>query len=618
MNTCHRFFVTILSVWMIAIVVPVAAQNAAGTAEVQHATTNIEATLIALLRSGAPESEIAMACKKLAIVGSSNAVPDLAKLLPNPRLNSWALIALEAIPGSQTDEALRQAVQSLSGLQLVGVINSIGVRRDLGALDVLSSRLSDSDAEVVVAAAIAIGRIGNLASATILKKSLESSELSLRNSSAEASIVCAEQLAIAGHETVAMELLDDVRRADVPKQRTVEATRGAIVLRGNEGLQLLLDTLRSSDNTMFQLGLQTIREFPAGKLEQALVGELSQTTPQRAALLIQAMSDRSGDLVLPALVAAAQKGDAIVRGSAIEALGRVGDESCVDVLLSIVEENTPELSGLALDALAILSGEGVNRQIVQRLSAASVKRQVALFQLIGRRRIPALVEIETATKHSSAEVRAAAIYAAGETVALDRLSWLIDLAIAPSQIEEQPIAFQALKAASVRMPDVEACAQEIAVAVQRSKPATASPLLEIIANVGGSTALKALGKAAKSEDTQLQDTATRLLGTWNSIDAAPVLLDLAKTMEQEKFRVRAIRGYVGLIRKFNMPDEQRVTMCRTALETASRPADLQLVADVMKLYPSAAMLELAAITDKIEGLENTSAEIRKRLENKGK
>ena len=32
----------------------------------------------------------------------------------------------------------------------------------------------------------------------------------------------------------------------------------------------------------------------------------------------------------------------------------------------------------------------------------------------------------------------------------------------------------------------------------------------------------------KSDDPQLQDTGSRLLGKWNSVDAAPVLMDLAK------------------------------------------------------------------------------------------
>ena len=89
-----------------------------------------ENELLAVLRSDASGGEKAIACKNLAIHGSSSAVPDLAKLLPDPRLSSWARIALEAIPGPAADEALRTAADSLEGRLLIGMINSIGVRRD--------------------------------------------------------------------------------------------------------------------------------------------------------------------------------------------------------------------------------------------------------------------------------------------------------------------------------------------------------------------------------------------------------------------------------------------------------------------------------------------------------
>ena len=40
---------------------------------------------------------------------------------------------------------------------------------------------------------------------------------------------------------------------------------------------------------------------------------------------------------------------------------------------------------------------------------------------------------------------------------------------------------------------------------------------------------------------ELQDAGSRLLGEWMTVDAAPVLLDLAKTAAEEKYEIRAIR-----------------------------------------------------------------------------
>ncbi len=123
-----------------------------------------EAAMLAVLRSDAPNAEKAIACKRLAVYGSGAAVADVAPLLANPELSSWARIALEAIPGKEADEALRASAGSLQGRILIGVINSIGVRRDAGAVDVLLPHLKGQDPEAAAAAAVALGRIGNRAS----------------------------------------------------------------------------------------------------------------------------------------------------------------------------------------------------------------------------------------------------------------------------------------------------------------------------------------------------------------------------------------------------------------------------------------------------------------------
>ncbi|MEZ6060651.1 MAG: hypothetical protein R3C19_09835 [Planctomycetaceae bacterium] len=105
------------------------------------ASSTKEAELLAVLRSDAPSAEKAIACKNLAIHGTEAAVADLAKLLPDPQLSSWSRIALEAIPGEASDKALRDAADSLEGRLLVGMLNSIGVRRDANAVDQLTGRL---------------------------------------------------------------------------------------------------------------------------------------------------------------------------------------------------------------------------------------------------------------------------------------------------------------------------------------------------------------------------------------------------------------------------------------------------------------------------------------------
>ncbi|NMD34444.1 MAG: hypothetical protein GYA73_01050, partial [Planctomycetes bacterium] len=106
-----------------------------------------EGRLIAILRSDAPRAEKAITCKRLVLYGTKEAVPALAALLPDAELTSWARIALEAIPGPEADAALREAAGKVAGLPLVGIVNSIGVRRDAAAVDTLAGLLANDDVE---------------------------------------------------------------------------------------------------------------------------------------------------------------------------------------------------------------------------------------------------------------------------------------------------------------------------------------------------------------------------------------------------------------------------------------------------------------------------------------
>jgi HEAT repeat protein len=578
--------------------------------EAQNAANEKEAELVAVLRSDAPGGEKAIACKNLAIYGSSEAVPELARLLPDEQLASWARIALEAIPGSAADEALLKATDSLTGKLLVGTINSIGVRRDVKAVDRLTARLEDRDDEVASAAAVALGNIGNAAAAKSLRKVLPVAPAKVRSAVAEGCVLCAERFLSEGNAAEAAEIYDEVRKADVPKQRILEATRGAILSRKQDGIGLLVENLKSADKALFQMALGTAREFPGGEIDKALATEMVAAAPERAALVIEAMADRKETVVLSAVLKAAGKGPKPVRLAAIGALGRVGDASCLSPLVEIALEEDDELAQSAKAALGDLPGENVDKDIVARLSKAKGKTYPLLLEVVGQRRIDAIDALLKAVDHSDKAVRSAALTALGATVDLKRLSVLIAQVVKPKHDEDAEVAQQALKTACVRMPEREECAQELAAAVERSPSApTKTILLETLGVVGGARALEAMVAAAKSSDPKLLDASTRLLGEWTTADAAPVLLDLTKSVKGEKFQVRAMNGYIRIANKFVMPEPDRTEMCKIALAAAKQPAEQKKVLDVLKKYPNLENLKLAVKAAEVPELKEDATAV---------
>ena len=81
-----------------------------------------------------------------------------------------------------------------------------------------------------------------------------------------------------------------------------------------------------------------------------------------------------------------------------------------------------------------------------------------------------------------------------------------------------------------------------------------------------------------------------------TIDAAPVLLDLAKSSPSDKYRVRALRGYIRIARQFTMTEPERIAMCEKALATATQPAEQKLVLEILaqKRYRNVETLRYAA------------------------
>jgi len=549
--------------------------------------------LAAVLRSDAPPAEKAIACKRLAIYGQRDAVRALAPLLADRELASWARIALEAIPDPAADEALRAALGQVQGRLLVGVINSIGVRRDAQAAGGLAARLGDADVKVACAAAAALGRVGGPQAVAALQQALAGPQPEVRSAAAEGCVLAAEKLLAGGQRETAIALYDRVRKADVGKPRIIEATRGAILARQAAGVPLLVEQLRSADKSLVALGLRVSRELPGHEVTDALVTELERAVPERRALLILALADRGDTAATPALVEAAKTGPDTVRIAALGMMARAADASCLPVLLDAATEDNPQVSQAAATVLAELPGKVADAAVLARLAGAEGKARKAIIELAGQRHVeaatPALLK---AADDPDAGIRSAALTALGGTVGMGDLSVLIARTLRSKTPDELKAAEDALSAACIRMPDREACAEKLIAAAAQAPAATKGKLLEILAAMGGAKALLAVAAAAKDPDADIRDVASRLLGQWMTADAAGVLLDLAKTATDAKYQSRALRGYLRIARQLTPAGPQRLAMCRQAWAVCQRDEERRLVIEVLRLTPSAESLAL--------------------------
>jgi HEAT repeat protein len=565
---------------------PPAQDGAARNAEV--------AKLVAVLRSDAAPFDKAQACQRLALIGTREAVPTLAALLADERLGTYARFGLEPIPDPSVDDALRAALGKLHGRLLVGVIHSIGVRRDVKAVDALIKLANDPSSEAAPAALTALGQIATFEATETLQRALASGSAGVRGAAADACLVSVERLLAQGRRDDAIRLCDAVRRADVPQPCRVAATRGAILARQSAGLPLLLEQLRVDDTDLFGVGLRTSRELPGGDVTRAMIAELDRLAPARQVLLIRAIGDRQDASALPAMRKRATGGPKEIRLAAIHVLGQMGDASAVTVLLEAALSAEPALAQAAQASLRKLRGSAVNAAIVSHLDHGDPKARALVLDLVAQHAIAsALPAVLKAADDPNEQVRLAAIRTLGRIIGLKEIAILTNRLLAAKSPQETAALQETLKVACLRTPDRDACAGKILDCLPNAPIASKSFLIELLGSVGGARSLKAVSAAAEDANENVQDAATRVLGEWMSADAAPELLKLAKALHNDKLRIRALRGYIRIARQMNLPAEQKLAMFEAAFAAAQRNEERRLALDVLGRVPSAKAISMA-------------------------
>ncbi len=538
-----------------------------------------EAELIAVLRSDAPKADKALACKKLAVYGGASAVPALAPLLDDAELNSWARIALEAVPDPAADQALREAAERLQGRILIGVLNSIGVRRDAEAIDVVAKHLKGADSEAAAAAAAALGLIGTSPAAALLESALDHPEPGVRNAAAEGLILIAEERREGGAKGEAEELYARVRGADVPNARVMEAVRGLILIGNDEGIQLFLSCLKSDDRGLFGIALTTAREVKSQQFAEAIAAELTQHASNEVAEaprlnIVQATygaGDRWVD-VTDALAAMVRGGSLFVQASN----GLAGDPAP-----GIVKELrlTYDL-GHERKEVTLREGEGL--QIGAPLPPQDI-RAVALVDALGDIGGPVAVSTlrNVATK-GGWETRSAAVRILGEIGDAAVVPVLLDAARSGGALAEA--ALESISQIRDRNADVVLCE-----ALKTAKSADRVLVLAAIGRRAVTAALPQVLNELKQADAELRNAAIQALGMIVDYDNLDALLDLAVGSTSAEDTDAALQALVVACSRM---EERDLTAEKLTAAIRRAPSTLQpRLAELLGTVPGPSALE---------------------------
>lgn len=533
-----------------------------------------EAALIAVLKSDAGQKEKADACRELAVYGTKAAVPTLAALLTDEKLSHMARYALEPIKDPSVDDALRNALGKVKGRLLVGVIGSIGVRRDEKAVDALNGFLNDPDPEVAQAAARALGSIGNTQCAKALRNALEKAPAANILSICEGLFRCAESLSASGQTKEAQSIYDYLRNyKQAPHQAKTGAIRGAILTRNEkDGLALLRECLNSADYLTFSAAVRTALEMKGETVGKILASEIKNLKPDNQIVVLNAIAHRGDKVAMNAVIDLTQSENKTVKIAAMKALGSLGDERGLPVLTGLIDAQDEEIARVARDIVAGFAGKSADAAVLKLLSDQKPARKLIGIELVARRRIQgSAAELIKLASDPDQQVRQQALRRVGELGEVSDIDSLLEIAKKSQNQQEVSAIAQSLSVICSRASDQNAAISKVVKFVEAASPMQKSAMMQVFSAVGSQTALNAVLQAAKDTNRQVRESAIRALGDWKSPEPASALINMAKSANDKQERSLSLRSFFNLARQTDIPANQRLDLCKQAsalVETA--------------------------------------------------
>ena len=517
------------------------------------------------------------ACRMLKIIGSDKSVPALAKLLSDEKLSHAARIALEALPGEAAGAALRDALGKAKGKLQIGIIGSLGARRDGKAVKALAALLDNKDAAPVCASLKALARIGDLAAA----KALEQAQVgdSLRTEWCDDCLACANNLIAAQEAKRALQLIQlAVKNEHCPHTVRVGAFLTVVRLDQAGGAKLILDALNTDDPILQQAVVPAVGQLTDAKQLQIIVKALPELSIEKQVALMPALVAHPDTPNMSAQINAWLAGTNVeLKTAAIAAVVRLGDAQNVKQLVADLEAND-DLSKLAQQTLIDLQGKQVVKELLKSAQTGDPKLRVSVIAILAERRdvkvLPALYALLDDANSKVRHAAAKTIGNLGETADVAKLTGLV---VSKKDSGDRDSLASALATVALREKDVATRAASIIAALAAADDEAKAQLLDVLSALGGKPAYEAVRGCLASTVPGVKKAAVKALAEWP--DAAPLndLLAVAKGDANDINRILALRGYIRELALANMKADKRAQLYRDAMGMAQRTEEKRAV-----------------------------------------
>ena len=490
----------------------------------------------------------AFICEQLSIIGTSEHVGAIAKLLNDDKSVDIACFALQRIPGNASSKALLSKLGKLEGRAKIAVINTLANKDEAKAIDGFVKLAKDRNKEVASAAIYAIAAIDSGKTVGALEAVMGSTRGKMRLIAGDACITYADKVLAKGKLDEAGGLYRLVYDGKLSDPMTAAAF-GGLIESGYKGVEVVArSVLKGEDDKLLAVLMRGIRGGDK-ELANTVATHFGELSAGNKVVYLSALSGENKPLVLTTVLEATENKDAVVRIAAIESLGRIGNGGILPVLIEKAAKGEKAESATAAASMMKLSGAGVDEAIAGLIKGADAKTKCLLIEVaVGRDMGSADGEILKCVTDADATVRLEAIKALrsiGGSAVMARLA--DQVTEAKSSREQKEIGRTLISIAKKTKADDSLAVILSAKYTTANDTAAKVAILDVLSNLDGGAAGKALKKGLGDSDANVRKSAIRGLSGSTRAANADTLLGAAKNDSDQTNRILAIRGYIKLV-----------------------------------------------------------------------
>lgn len=551
--------------------------------------------------------------QELYLIAQEENVEELVPFLTKPETSDLARYALEQIPGEAVDKALIRALPHSRGKEKLGIVMSLGARKNPAAVDALDSLLKDgvtstsgasttaskqgkpSEDLVIPCAVVSLGQLAAVAPEARQALLTAFEKIAGEQQGSTVDVLAprfVEGLFGSGSGNQAGQSDDGALvlcvRPTLQAYLHVPALRAKTVASASDGLKTLQEYLTADDVNKRMAALQVVQSLPGDINLSPLCDLMPQLDPTLQAGLLYALAERRAPCVESLALAALDSENSLLKVSAASALAAAGTGSHVPDLVSRIvrakDKTERETLRYTLATYADPETNAVLAKILKNGDAAVAAEAARVAA--ARRATPLVAELSarapekpTKKEDDPEDLWSSCFQAVGILAGPEVIPTLTQRIPRYSESRALPALLSAVERMYSRTERRAGDAEPLLAAYKKTKmPKAKAAVLKSLGAVSDPQTLTVIEAAAKSKQTEIRRAAYDALGAWRDPEPLDLLLGLMQNSADDEKEV-GVHNAIRLVRMLESSDAVRVvstykTLVTLAPNTNSRRAVL--------------------------------------------